>query len=199
MEIMVIDAKERSVAFDGFPLSEALYAPDVWEILEQTILNYGLSEWRAAVLTNELHGHLGIYSLLGVKMGIFALEHFPAGDEPLEVCSLAGTTPPLSCLNDGLQVATGATLGHGNIRICNSESPSPEAHFRRGKRTVKLCLCSSVAQQIAHDVEHGREKHGLHNPAYWSYVRHLAIHYWATLDRHQIFELRSMSNEQLLP
>ena len=32
------------------------------------IERFGLREWRAVVLTNEVHGHLGIYSSLGVKV-----------------------------------------------------------------------------------------------------------------------------------
>lgn len=186
---MVIATKERSVVFEDFPLSGALFMADVRPIIEKVILRYGLGEWRAAVLTNELHGHLGIYSLLGVKMGCLALELLPASDEPLTLLSYAGSTPPLSCLNDGLQVSTGATLGHGTIGLSDRPDTSPEALFRRGTRRVHLSLKESVARRIAQDISHGRRQHGLRTAAYWEYVRRLALRYWLEFDRHEIFEV----------
>lgn len=185
---MVIATNERCVVFDGFPLTEKLFLPDVRPILERVILRYGLGEWRAAVLTNELHGHLGIYSLLGVKMGILARELLAKGESPLTVCSHAGTTPPLSCLNDGLQVATGATLGRGTIRIEESPESRAEARFYCGPRGLKISLRQAVADQIAHDITHGRTTCGDRSPSYWHYVRRLALSYWLEFDRHEIFE-----------
>lgn len=186
---MVISAKERSVVFEGFPLDKALYQKDVQKIQAEAIRRYGFNEWRAAVLTCELHGHLGIYSLLGVKMGILALEQFPGSESELQITSHAGSKPPLSCLNDGLQVATGATLGHGTIRLSESSAPVAEAHFERDKRTVCIALKSEIAERIAGDIAHGRKRSGGVTPAYWEYVRHLALEYWVELDRQAIFDL----------
>ena len=50
----------ESRVFYGFPVESGLYAADVEPIVAQTIALHGPSEWRAGVLTNELHGHLGI-------------------------------------------------------------------------------------------------------------------------------------------
>ena len=76
-----------------------------------------MKEWKIVVLTNEFHEHMGIYSILGAKMGLRAREYFHLGIDELEILSFAGSTPPVSCLNDGLQVSTGATLGHGTITL----------------------------------------------------------------------------------
>lgn len=185
---MVIAAKDRSVVFDDFPLSEGIYVKDVRPLIQPLILRYGMSEWRAAVLTNELHGHLGIYSLLGVKMGCLALEQFPAGDEPLTVLSYAGSATPLSCLNDGLQTSTGATLGHGTIRLCEGEPAAAKALFCKGEGRVLLTLKEQTARQIAADIALGRKQHGLRSNGYWVYIRRLALRYWLEFDRHEIFE-----------
>lgn len=193
---MIIAAKEKSVVFDGFPLTENLYLADVRPLVQQVILRYGMSEWRAAVLTNELHGHLGIYALLGVKMGVLALEQFAVGDQELQVISYAGHQPPLSCLNDGLQVATGATLGHGTIRISDHRHTTPEALFAKGRRSVRISLKGSVTEQIISDIARGRTKYGVGNPSYWEYVRHLALDYWLSLDRHEIFEVEVVPSEK---
>lgn len=186
---MVISAKERSVVFEGFPLDGALYQKDVQQIQVEAIHRYGFSEWRAAVLTCELHGHLGIYSLLGVKMGILALEQFPGSESELQVTSHAGSMPPLSCLNDGLQVATGATLGHGTICLAECTTPRAEAHFWRDERSVTITLKSEVANQITHDIARTRKQSGGVTPSYWEHVRRLAIEYWLRLDRQEIFEI----------
>ena len=51
----------------SFPLHPTLYADDVAQIITPTIERYGSREWQLIVQTNELHGHLGIYSLLGSR------------------------------------------------------------------------------------------------------------------------------------
>jgi hypothetical protein len=64
----------------------------------------------------EFHGHLGPYLICGVKMGLLALKLLGSrGYRGLTVTAETGVTPPVSCLVDGLQVATGCTLGKGNI------------------------------------------------------------------------------------
>ena len=83
----------------------------------QIITRHGLEEWKATVLTSELHRHLGTYSIVGAKMGLRARERFNVALDELRVESHAGLKPPLSCVNDGLQVATGASLGRGTITV----------------------------------------------------------------------------------
>lgn len=104
------DAETR--VFYGFPTREELYSEEVRPIISVALSKYGESEWRAGVLTNELHGHLGIYATVGFKMGIRAREYFNIGVDDISVTSYAGTRPPVSCMNDGLQVAAGSTIGY---------------------------------------------------------------------------------------
>ena len=47
-------------------------------------------------MTNEIHGHTGIYSIIGAKMGIRAMEYFNVGVNNLMITSFAGSEPPLS-------------------------------------------------------------------------------------------------------
>ena len=46
-----------------FPLTQ--YADDVQRIVGTAIRRFGPEEWKLVLLTNEIHGHLGIYSTLG--------------------------------------------------------------------------------------------------------------------------------------
>lgn len=178
----------ESRVFCGFPADPACYAQDVVPIVGQAVALHGPSEWRAGVLTNELHGHLGIYATIGVKMGIRAREYFNIGVDDIEVTTYAGDHPPVSCMNDGLQVGTGATLGHGLIRVAECSTPHPEAVFRFKNKAVRLRLKPEYANRIRRDVQRGIELHGNLTEEYWEYIRQLALQYWLEFDRHAIFE-----------
>lgn len=164
------------------------YADDVRDIVGNCIAAYGLREWKAVVMTNEIHGHLGIYSTLGAKMGLFAREHFEelgcTGE--IAVASFAGSVPPVSCLNDGLQISTGATVGHGLFRLEASARSCVRARFTCDGKTLDLALKPEYEAQIEADIRRGVAQFA-HTPAYWAYVRHLALHYWSTWDRHTLF------------
>lgn len=181
------DAESR--VFYGFPTEETLYAADVVPIIDEAIVRHGESEWRAGVLTNELHGHLGIYATIGVKMGIRAREYFDIGVDDIEVTTYAGHEPPVSCMNDGLQVGTGASLGHGLITVAEGNRPRPEARFTFKDKTIRLVLKPEYAERIRRDVRQGIERHGDRTEAYWQYIRELALRYWLEFDRHEIFDL----------
>lgn len=179
----------ESRVFYGFPEQRQLYAADVMPMVDAAIARYGASEWRAGVLTNELHGHLGIYATVGVKMGIRAREYFNIGVDDIEVTTYAGHKPPVSCMNDGLQVGTGATVGHGLITVAEGDPPRPEARFSFKGKTIRLALKPEYAQRIRRDVRKGIERYGNLTEPYWQYVRGLALQYWLDFDRHAIFDL----------
>lgn len=181
----------ESRVFFGFPTSVTLYADDVAPIIAESLLRHGASEWRAAVLTNELHGHLGIYATIGVKMGIRAREYFNIGVDDIRVLSHAGSTPPVSCLNDGLQVATGATLGHGLIEVAthNPQKVRPAAQFTFKNQSIIIALKPRLVTQIKRDIQRGINIYGNLTEEYWNYVRSLALMYWLEWDRHDIFDL----------
>ena len=71
-----------------------------------------------------LHGHLGPFLVLGIRMGLLALEVLDhSGYFGLEAESEAGWTRPLSCLNDGIQIGSGCTTGKGNLIIIARARP----------------------------------------------------------------------------
>ncbi len=160
---------------------------DILAIRQQTIERFGTIEWEKSVLTNLVHGHLGIYSILGVKMGLYAAELLEADDHSVSVLSFAGNVPPMSCLNDGLQISIGSTLGRGLIDISPEADNRPEAQFTFKDRTVRLALKPEYASQIREDITKAAALYG-HSPAYWQAVREAALRYWSAWDRHAIFE-----------
>ena len=194
VEILTGKPDNESRVFFGFPDDPSLYAADVAPVMKNIITHHGKSEWRAGVLTNELHGHLGIYAIIGVKMGIRAREFFNIGVDDIIVVSYAGLQPPISCMNDGLQVSTGGTLGHGLISVAANESVRPEATFTFKNKTLRLKLKPAYAQQIRKDVEDAIKQHGNLTEPYWQQIRTLAIKYWEEFDRHEMFEMSWRQN-----
>lgn len=62
----------ESVVFSEFPKNRELFTYDVRQIMDSAIARYGPEEWKANVMTDEFHGHLGVFSIVGAKMGIKA-------------------------------------------------------------------------------------------------------------------------------
>jgi len=177
----------EGVVLSFFPADPGMLREDVQPVVSDLISRHGLEEWKAALLTNELHRHLGTYSIVGAKMGIRAREILGAGLDELEVESLAGLKPPLSCLNDGLQAATGASLGRGTIRV-DEGSYSAAAVFRKGEKWVKLTLKPEIRERIeAEQAEILKTAGGL-SATYFSGVRRVSLKHWLELGRDRIFD-----------
>lgn len=87
----------------------------------------------------KLHGHLGPFMVAGLRMGRLALRLLShPGYHGIRAEVDAGTTPPVSCLIDGIQVSTGCTPGKGNLAV--REGGRPRARFRAGGREVGIEL-----------------------------------------------------------
>lgn len=174
----------------SFELPASLYADDVSQIASDTISHFGIREWQLVVMTNEIHGHLGIYSTLGAKMGLRVLEYFEEQGlgGHVQVLSFAGSEPPVSCLNDGLQISTGATVGHGLFNVSDSPEKRAEAVFSCHGMNVGSALKPEYETAVAEDIKRGVEQFR-HSREYWDYIRRLAIKYWAEWDRNKIFTI----------
>lgn len=97
----------------------------------------------------EFHGHLGPYIVLGYKIGLIANEKL--GNNPFEkkVKAFTGSTPPISCMIDGVQLSSGCTLGKGNIKVINEQKPMFE--FSDKKELYKLTI--TLKKQIQTDID----------------------------------------------
>lgn len=177
-----------TVIMADFPTAPQQLLPDVRELAAQIIARHGLEEWKAAVLTSELHRHLGTYSIVGAKMGLRARERFNVALDELHVKSRAGLKPPLSCVNDGLQVATGASLGRGTITVVTNGPPACEAVFSYGEMRLRLRLKPEFAKRIAADMAELEKRHGGTTPAYFQDVRGVSLKHWLNFDRSTMFD-----------
>ena len=187
---------EKNIVFESFPADPEFFRSDVKEYMDEIIDKHGKEEWRICVLTNEIHGHLGIYSIIGAKMGLKAREIFNVGVDQLKVFSYAGDNPPLSCMNDGLQISTGATLGEGEITIFNDSIFQPKAIFIYKDQRIEIRLKEEYRERIEADINQGILQYGNLTSGYWKLIRKLGLKYWKEWDRNVIFDIKNL--EELL-
>ena len=81
----------------------------------------------------RLHGHLGPFLAIGVRMGIFAERLLKQGAKTSVKFQIALKIPlriPFSCTIDGIQATTHCTIGNQRLTVMNSQE--------------KICACVKV-------------------------------------------------------
>lgn len=179
--------KSRVVFVDGTLPDEILRA-DVLRRKEGIVAKNGETEWFAQLLLNELHQHLGVYSVLGVKMGLHAAELLNAPQHGMKIISHVAARPPMSCTNDGLIIATGCTPGRLLFAHAPADSGHIEATFEYNNRRIRLRLKSSYHDRIQARVRALLAEHTLEDPEYWSGVRAFGLDVWENWRRGDLFE-----------
>lgn len=171
------------------PEDPEFYFDDIKPYVNEIIKKHGPDEWVSSVIANELHRHLGVYSTIGVKMGIRAREYFNIGADEFFVVSFAGSIPPLSCMNDGLQVSTGATPGHGLMLVRNDTIAEPSAEITYLNRKIRISLKPEIKEIVSSEIKEIEFIYGLDSDIYWELVRKNSLKYWLHMDRHNIFNI----------
>ncbi len=180
---------ERMQVIKGMPSDTSFYMPDIQPFVTDIRNKYGEDEWTSGLIANELHRHLGVFAIIGVKMGIRAREYFCTGVDEMSVTTHAGATPPLSCMNDGIQVSTGATPGHGLLTVSAEKPFFAAADFTHGDITIRITLKKELADRVSGELREINFIHGLDSDIYWELVRKNSIKYWLQFDRHEIFDI----------
>jgi len=180
--------KGRVVFVDG-PLPVEVLQSDVRARRDTILANNGPDEWFAQLLLNELHEHLGAYSILGVKMGLRASELLNAPQHAMTIVSAAPPTQPMSCLNDGLLVSTGSTPGRGLFRHVPGPPGTVEATFEYNGSAITLQLKDEYRAWIRAAIQDLLAHYTLEDDAYWDGVRELGLDIWQDWHRRDLFDL----------
>lgn len=183
------ESVERMQVIKGMPSDTSFYMSDIQPFVTDIRNKYGEDEWTSGVIANELHRHLGVFAIIGVKMGIRAREYFCTGVDEMSVTTHAGATPPLSCMNDGIQVSTGATPGHGLLTVSSEKPFFAAADFTHRDVTIRITLKKELADRVSGELREINFIHGLDSDIYWELVRKNSIKYWLQFDRHEIFDI----------
>lgn len=193
LKILKGETVPKNQVIREFPLNPEFYFQDIQTSVKEITGKYGEDEWIAGVLANELHRHLGVFAIVGVKMGIRAREYFDTGVDEFRVTSFAGSIPPLSCMNDGIQVSTGATPGHGLLTVSSDTITKPVCEFSYLNHRIRLTLKPEITRKISDELKEINFIYGLDSNIYWELVRKNSIKYWRDLDRHEIFEIEVLN------
>jgi formylmethanofuran dehydrogenase subunit E len=99
----------------------------------------------------KLHGHLGPFLVLGVRMGMIAKKALSVADD--ERASMRAYVkiplfPPFSCLLDGIQASTSCTVGNQRLSVENSEEIYVHFAEQDAGRGVKITLKPKVAEEL---------------------------------------------------
>lgn len=186
------ETASKNQVIKELPVYPEFYFDDIKPSVNEIIARYGIDEWTSGVIANELHRHLGVFAIIGVKMGIRAREYFNTGVDEFSATSFAGSMPPLSCMNDGVQVSTGATPGHGLLKVRNDTAAAASAEFVYMNRKIRLTLKPEIAGKIISELKEINFVYGLDSNIYWELVRKNSIKYWSVLDRHVIFLIEEL-------
>jgi pyrimidine-specific ribonucleoside hydrolase len=178
--------ERNPVCLKEYPTDPAQFNEVVRPYVTQIIQRHGLEEWKAVLLTNELHRHLGIWSIVGAKMGMRAREILGAPFDELDVVSFSGYKPPFSCMSDGLQVSTGASLGRANIT--NTHLGQPVALFLYKSKRLRLSVKPEVRAQVGKVIKELSKRYGFRSHQYFHELDKFSVKYWLEWDRNKIFE-----------
>ena len=110
------------------------------------------NELTAAIeFARKLHGHIGPYLIIGLKMGAAAKKALYISDtesKHLRAEVAVPLYPPFSCLLDGVQVSTTCTIGNQRLSIKNSKSIEATFTKENSSTIVKIKLAKEFSEEL---------------------------------------------------
>lgn len=101
----------------------------------------------------EFHGHGGPFMVIGLRMGLLALEELNArGWFGIGCVAELNWAPPDSCILDGIQISTGCTMGKRNIRV-EERSDVVSAAFTQGGHSVGIEVRKEILARVREEIE----------------------------------------------
>jgi len=94
----------------------------------------------------KFHGHLGPFLILGLKAGLFANSMLGKDYFQMHVTVETEPSPPFSCIVDGIQIATGCTMGKRNIKLEKGKNLS--LTFTKGEKRLKIRLKDEILKKL---------------------------------------------------
>lgn len=91
--------------------------------------------------TIRFHGHDGPFLALGYRLGKYLVRELkPKGIMDLRITVKTRVKKPYTCLLDGLQCATLATLGKGNLIVKDVPGGAIVVYAQKGSRVKKYAM-----------------------------------------------------------
>ncbi|MEM3576938.1 MAG: formylmethanofuran dehydrogenase subunit E family protein [Candidatus Bathyarchaeia archaeon] len=101
----------------------------------------------------ELHGHLGPFLVIGVRIGEYAKKTLKG---EMKVLVRVPMTTPLSCIIDGIQASTQCTVGNRKLSIEESENEIV-VHFKSQKtgKSIKVYVKPQLVEELKQKLSQG--------------------------------------------
>ena len=109
-------------------------------------------------LAKAYHGHLGPNLLIGVKLGNYAVRALSVKHFGIKAQVHCPAKPPVSCLIDGVQLASGCTMGKANIShvTCDTEVKATFTNTETGK-TITLRVRDGVIEEAMREYQQDKD------------------------------------------
>ncbi|MBX5329112.1 MAG: formylmethanofuran dehydrogenase subunit E family protein [Candidatus Bathyarchaeota archaeon] len=107
----------------------------------------------------KLHGHLGPFLVIGVKMGILAEKILTTKrnkNVKLQVYVKLPLLTPFSCILDGIQTTTKCTIGNQKLKVENSQKEIT-AHFilQKPDKPLKVTVNQKMIEELTEKISKG--------------------------------------------
>lgn len=107
----------------------------------------------------ELHGHLGPFLVIGVRMGKVANQVFePKNKESRELRAFVKVPflPPFSCILDGIQSATHCTIGNQRLKVEKSRQKiTAQFETTDSNKTLLISLNPKMVKELKDKMSKG--------------------------------------------
>lgn len=148
------------------------------------MIDQATQNWLAKAV--DFHGHLGPFLVIGVRAGLTGLMKLgiERGDPKLSVTAMLKNSIPFSCVLDGVQVATGCTIGNKRLRLEDSSKVAIKFENNDGKRVeveVKSAALDNLIEQLSAKNVEAEEVKRL------GYIT-------ASIDEHELFRVKLRIN-----
>lgn len=113
----------------------------------------------------KLHGHLGPFLVIGVRMGEIAKRHLDVDEKNSRGLQASIKTPlstPFSCVIDGIQATTSCTVGNQKLKIEKSmKEITARFKLESSDKTMKISVNPKVARNLTEEMSKGADSEQL--------------------------------------
>ena len=107
----------------------------------------------------KLHGHLGPFLVIGVRMGSFVERTFNLNAERKKELRIYVRIPfftPFSCVLDGIQVTTNCTIGNQKLKVEDSEKETVARFELQGSdQVLVISVNPEVVKELVVEISRG--------------------------------------------
>jgi formylmethanofuran dehydrogenase subunit E len=112
----------------------------------------------------KLHGHLGPFLVIGVRMGEIAKRHLKVDEKNsrgLQANIRIPLSTPFSCVIDGIQATTSCTVGNQKLKIEKSIEITACFKLQSSDKTVKISVNPKLIKNLTEEMSNGADSEKL--------------------------------------